>query len=161
MGLFAGCGQPSPPTPAAPTLEDVLPKHAQTKLPTIRIYLGAEVLDAELALTGQQQMTGMMFRTNILETDAMLFVRPNTERQSFWMKNCPESISAAYISPDGVIEEIYHLEQNDTNGVVSASENIRYVLETREGWFTRHNIGTGTVLRTEKGSLADTFLKQN
>jgi len=30
-------------------------------------------------------------------------------------------------------------------------------LETKDGWFTRHNIGTGTAIRTEKGSLAATF----
>jgi uncharacterized membrane protein (UPF0127 family) len=75
------------------------------------------------------------------------------------MKNCPESISAAYISPDGVIQEIHHLEQNDTNGVPAATDNIRFVLETREGWFTRHNIVPGTVIRSEKGSLAETFLR--
>jgi hypothetical protein len=101
----------------------------------------------------------MMFRTNIQETDAMLFVLPTTQRANFWMKNCPESISAAYISPDGVIQEIHHLEQNDTNGVLAATDNIRFVLETREGWFTRHNIAPGTVIRSEKGSLPETFLQ--
>jgi uncharacterized membrane protein (UPF0127 family) len=99
----------------------------------------------------------MMFRTNIQETDAMLFVLPFPQRASFWMKNCPESISAAYIGPDSVIAEIHHLEKNDTNSVVAAVDNIQYVLETSDGWFMRHNIGPGTVLRTEKGSLAETF----
>jgi uncharacterized membrane protein (UPF0127 family) len=85
-------------------------------------------------------------------------VLPETQRANFWMKNCPESISAAYINPDGVIEEIHHLEANNTNGVVAETENIRFVLETKESWFARHNIGTNTVVRTEKGSLAETFL---
>ena len=124
----------------------------------MKLYLGAAELDAELALTPREEETGMMFRTNIQETDAMLFVLPTPQRTSFWMKNCPESISAAYISPDGVIQEIHHLEKNDTNGVISATDNIRFVLETSDGWFTRHNIGTGTLIRTEKGSLPQTFL---
>lgn len=125
----------------------------------MKIYLGTETLDAELALTEQQERTGMMFRTNIQETDAMLFVLPVPQRASFWMKNCPESLSAAYIGPDGVIEEIHHLEKNDTNSVIAASDNVQYVLETKDGWFARHNIGTGTVLRTEKGSLPETFFR--
>jgi uncharacterized membrane protein (UPF0127 family) len=125
----------------------------------MKIYLGAETLDAELALTREQVMIGMMFRTNIQEADAMLFVLPYTQQANFWMKNCPESISAAYITPNGVIAEIHHLEQNDTNGVLAATDNIRFVLETKEGWFTRHNINPGTVIRTEKGSLAETFLQ--
>jgi len=126
----------------------------------MKIYLGAETLDAELALTPAQEMTGMMFRTNIQETDAMLFVLPVQQRASFWMKNCPESISAAYINPDGVIAEIHHLEKNDTNAVVAAVDNIQYVLETSDGWFTRHNISPGTVIRTEKGSLPETFFSR-
>ena len=140
-------------------MDELLPKQAQPKLRTMKIYLGAETLDAELALNSQAVMTGMMFRTNIQATDAMIFVLPYTQRANFWMMNCPESISAAYINPDGVIEEIHHLEKNDTNGVEAAGENIRFVLETQDGWFTNHHIGVGTVLRTEKGSLSETFLK--
>jgi uncharacterized membrane protein (UPF0127 family) len=136
----------------------LLPKQAQPKLRTMKLYLGAEVLEAELALTAQQEMTGMMFRTNIQETDAMLFVLPYPQRASFWMKNCPEPLSAAYITPDGVIAEIHRLEANNTNSVVAGTDNIRFVLETKEGWFARHNLGPGTVVRTEKGSLAETFL---
>jgi hypothetical protein len=159
--VFAGCGQATPPaTDRALSLDDLLPKHAQPKLRTMKIYLGAETLDAELALTAQEEMTGMMFRTNIQETDAMLFVLPQPQRASFWMKNCPESISAAYITPDGVIAEIHHLEQNDTNSVVAASDDIQFVLETKEGWFARHNISPGTVIQTEKGTLAATFLRR-
>ena len=102
----------------------------------------------------------MMFRTNIQDTDSMLFVLPQPQRASFWMKNCPESISAAYISPDGVIQEIHHLEMNDTNPVLAATDNIQFVLETSDGWFARHNVNTGAVIRTEKGSLAETFLQR-
>ena len=156
---LAGCNKPAVTPPAPASIDDLLPKHAQPKLPTIKIFLGTETLDAELALTAEQEMTGMMYRTNIQETDAMLFVLPQTQQANFWMKNCPESISAAYITPNGVIAEIHHLEQNDTNGVTSAEANIRFVLETKEGWFTRHNISPGMVIVTEKGSLAETFLQ--
>jgi len=157
--LSVSCGKSSPPAPVAATsIDDILPKHAQPKLRTIKIYLGAETLAAELALTEQEEMTGMMFRTNIQDADAMLFMLPQPQRANFWMKNCPESISAAYITPDGVIQEIHHLEKNDTNGVVAARDDIRFVLETQDGWFGHHHIATGTVIRTEKGSLAETFL---
>jgi uncharacterized membrane protein (UPF0127 family) len=149
-----------PPDPSPQSIDDILPKQAQPKLPTMKIYLGAEILDAELALTGQQIMTGMMYRTNIQDTDSMLFLLPVPQRASFWMKNCPESISCAYISPDGVIQEIHHLQMNDTNPVLAATDNIQFVLETSEGWFTRHNVSTGMVIRTERGSLAETFLRR-
>jgi hypothetical protein len=159
VALLAGC-QKSADVAPPPSVDDLLPKQAQPKLQTMKIYLGAEQLDAELALTAEQERTGMMFRTNIQETDAMLFVLPVQQRASFWMKNCPESLSAAYIGPDGVIEEIHHLEKNDTNAVEAAADNIQYVLEVKDGWFTRHNIGPSTVIRTEKGSLSETLFQK-
>ena len=154
--FWAGC-QKSADVAPAPSIDDLLPKQAQPKLRTMKIYLGAEQMDAELALNAEQERTGMMFRTNIAETDAMIFVFPQPQRASFWMKNCPESLSAAYIGPDGVIEEIHHLEKQDTNSVVAATDNIQYVLEVKDGWFARHNINPGTVIRTGKGSLSETF----
>ena len=160
-GWLAGCAKSSPadaPVAAAP--DDNLPKQAQPKLRTMKIYLGAETLAAELALSPKEEQTGMMFRTNIQETDAMLFPLPYPMRASFWMKNCPESISAAYLTPDGVIQEIHHLEQNDTNVVLAAREDIQFVLETKEGWFTRHHIAPGTVITSEQGSLAEVFLRR-
>jgi hypothetical protein len=157
--LLAGCKKPEANT-APKSIDDILPKQAQPKLPTMKIYLGAETLDAELALTIEQIQTGMMFRTNIQDSDSMLFDLRIPQRANFWMKNCPESISAAYITPDGIIAEIHHLEKNDTNGVVAATDNIRFVLETSDGWFARHNVNTGMVIRTERGALADTFLRR-
>lgn len=137
---------------------ELVPTHSQPKLPIMTINLGGQTLDAELALTEQEQITGMMFRTNIQETDSMLFVLPYPQRASFWMKNCPESLSAAYIGPNGAIEEIHHLKKNDTTPVNSTSQDIQFVLETKDGWFERHNIGIGVVLSTAKGSLSETFL---
>jgi hypothetical protein len=101
----------------------------------------------------------MMFRTNIQETDSMLFVLPYPQRASFWMKNCPEPLSAAYIGPDGAIKEIHHLEENDTTPIVASNDNVQFVLETKDGWFERHNIGLGANVTTAKGTLAATFLQ--
>ena len=155
FGLVAGCGKKE--IPAVAMVDPTEPTHAQPKLPTVKLWLGSEELAAEMALTLEQERTGMMFRTNITATDAMIFVFPFPQRASFWMKNCPESISAAYIDPDGVIQEIHHLEKQDTNAVTATTDNIKYVLETSDGWFTRHHINTGVVIRTERGTLAETF----
>lgn len=157
--LLAGCKQ-TPDAAPPPSSEMPLPTQAQPKLPTVKLYLGAETLAAEQALTPREEQTGMMFRTNIQDSDAMIFVFPQPYQASFWMKNCPESISAAYIDPAGVIQEIHHLEKNDTNGVVATSSNIQFVLETSDGWFQRHHVNTGMVVRTEKGSLQETYFQR-
>ena len=136
-----------------------VPTGPQPTLQTMKIYLGPESLDAELALTPVQQATGLMYRTNITDETAMLFVLPVPQRASFWMTNCPVSENAAYVGPDGVIEEIHHFEKNDNIPVVATNDNIYYVLEVNDGWFARHNINTGMVINTEHGSLAETFRK--
>jgi uncharacterized membrane protein (UPF0127 family) len=162
-GVLAGCSKPtaSAPataaTPAAETSKPWEPTQAQPKLRTMKLYIGPEVVDAELALSLKEIQTGMMFRTNIQETDAMLFDLQVPQRADFWMKNCPESISAAYITADGVIQEIHHLEKNDTNSVKAARDDIIFVLETKDGWFGRHNISVGTAIQSEKGPLAQVF----
>jgi len=160
--VLAGCGKTAPPVPmvstAPPPPVPGEPTRAQPKLPTIKLYVGPEVIDAEQALTGDEIRCGMMFRTNIQETDAMLFDLFVPQQANFWMKNCPESISVAYITSDGTIQEIHHLEANDTNGVMAARGDIIFALETKEGWFARHGITTNMVIRTEKGSLSETYL---
>jgi uncharacterized membrane protein (UPF0127 family) len=87
----------------------------------------------------------------------MLFPMPHTEQVSFWMKNCPLPLSAAYIDTEGVIQEIHDFQPHNTNAVFSASDNIRFVLETPQGWFERHHIGVGVAVATERGSLMSTF----
>lgn len=76
------------------------------------------------------------------------------------MKNCPLPLSAAYIDPNGRILEIVALHTQDTNAVVAKTSDVQYVLEMNEGWFKRHNIGEGTLIRTERGSLRETFFGQ-
>ena len=157
--VFTGCQKTAAPPAAGSATDLQLPTQAQPKLPTLKIYLGAETLDTELALTPLQEETGMMYRTNILETDSMLFVLPYPQQASFWMTNCPVSLSAAYITPDGIIAEIHHFEKNDATPVYSATNNIQFVIETSDGWFVRHHVNPGMVVLTERGTLAATFLR--
>ena len=78
-GCTGGCKKPAPPA-TSPAAIPGLPTAAQPKLQTMKLWLGAEEMDAELALTGVQQQTGMMFRTNLAENAGMLFVLPVPQR---------------------------------------------------------------------------------
>ena len=157
VSLFAGCKNSNREPEAEADVS--MPRAAQPKLRTVKLWLGPEEMTAEMAITEEQVRTGMMFRTNIDENEGMIFVLPSAQRAAFWMKNCFVPLSVAYISPDGVIQEIHPLEPQNTNSVVAASDNIRFALETKQGWFERHNVGPGAVIRTERGSLMDTFVR--
>ena len=158
--MSSGCGK-SASTQAAldnTNSTNALPVQAQARLPVLKLWLGPQELSAEVAQTLVQIQTGMMFRTNINEGEGMIFILPYPQQAAFWMKNCIVPLSVAYIDPDGTIREIHDLQPGNTNPVVSASEDIRYALETRQGWFDRNRISTGVVVRTERGSLTETFL---
>ena len=158
-GCAGGCNKPVPPA-TGEAASPKLPTEAQPKLQTMKLWLGAEEMNAELALTAQQMQTGMMFRTNLAENAGMLFVFPMPHRASFWMKNCPLPLSAAYIDPEGVILEIHDLQPHNTNSVEAASDRVQFVLETNQGWFGRHHVTPGMVVRTERGTLMETFFRQ-
>jgi hypothetical protein len=154
--VCAGCAKPVEP-PAAALSDPLAVTQSQPKLQTMKIYIRSEEMVAELALTADQQRIGMMFRTNMAENAGMLFPLPYTQPASFWMKNCPLPLSAAYIDPEGIIQEIHDLQPYNTNAVVAASDNIRFVLETPQGWFQKHHISPGVAITTERGSLMQTF----
>ncbi len=163
-GLFiaavtiTGCSKPAETLPA-PEIDPLRGHllHAQPKLPTLKVWLGDQELITEIARTPVQIATGMMFRTNMPENTAMIFVFPDAQPRSFYMRNCVVPLSAAYLAPDGTVLELIDLPPGDERGVESKSDNVQFVLEVPQGWFNRHNLSPGAVVRTERGSLRETF----
>ncbi|MBO7107300.1 MAG: DUF192 domain-containing protein [Verrucomicrobia bacterium] len=128
-----------------------------TNLYVLKLYLGAETLDAELALSIKEISTGLMYRKEMDENRGMLFVYPYVSDVAFYMKNTYIPLSVAYIDPEGVIQEIYDMEPLNEESVPSKSDNIRYILEVNQGWFAKHGIEPGTLITSEKGDLPDLF----
>ncbi len=158
--LLLGCNQQTPadkpaPVPAPPVAGGIT--EAQPKLPTIKLFVGAVELMAEQALTDRQIKTGMMFRKTMGDNEGMLFVFNRPKQQGFWMKNCFVPMSAAYIDPQGRINEIVKLEPHNIRSVVSKSFQIQYVLEAPRGWFKKNGLGPGVMIMTPKGTLPQTY----
>jgi uncharacterized membrane protein (UPF0127 family) len=131
--------------------------HAQSRLPTVKVFVGTNEVTAEIAQSEIAIHTGMMFRTNMPENEAMIFVFDSPSRQSFYMRNCYLPLSAAYISPEGEILQIIDMQPMNENGIPSRSANVQFVLETPQGWFQRHNVHEGATVRTERGPLLKSF----
>jgi hypothetical protein len=152
---------PASDTNASATTDFSEPTEAQPKLSTVKLYVGAEQMDTEMCVTARQIQTGMMFRKTMGTNDGMLFNLRVPQQAGFWMKNCFVPLSVAYIGPDGVIEEIHPLQVQDTNTVLSTVNNVMFALETPQGWFDQHHVTTGMVIRTERGTLLETFGHRN
>jgi uncharacterized membrane protein (UPF0127 family) len=159
--VLTGCKKEAPVAPA-PRIFNIDPMRghllsAQPTLPTIKVRIENQELITEIARRDIEIATGMMFRTNMPENEAMIFVFNRPAARSFYMRNCFVPLSAAYISPEGEIFQIVDMQPHDETGVPSQSDNIQFVLEVPQGWFKRHNVGVGAVVRTERGSLQETF----
>jgi uncharacterized protein len=131
--------------------------HALPKLTTIKLWIGAQEMNTELAVRDAELATGMMYRKEMGTNDGMLFIFGRPHRAAFYMRNTIVPLSAAYIDREGTILEIHDLKPLDETPIEANSDKVQYVLETPQGWFKRNNIGPGTVIRTERGSLQETF----
>ena len=129
-------------------------ERAQSKLETIKLYLGAAELIAEIADENHERKAGMMHRNNMNENEAMLFIFPYPHQTGFWMENTTIALSIAYIDKSSRILEIHNLSPGNTNTVDSRSDKIMYALEVNKGWFAKNGIKPGNVIGTDKGSLA-------
>lgn len=129
----------------------------QTNLVRVRLQVGPAETDAELCTTIREVATGLMHRKGIGPEETMFFAFGEGQPRSFYMKNVPFEIAAAYINTEGVIQEIITLKAMDETPVSSKNTDIQYVLETAPDWFSRHGVNVGAVVRTPQGSLATSF----
>lgn len=155
----AGC-QPTAKAPPPPVKAAEAVGRPQPKLPTVKLWVGPHELVTEIAATAQQQAMGMMWRTNMAEMEAMIFPSEQPHRASFWMKNTLLPLSCAYIDANGVILEIRDMKPRDETSIVAVTDRVQYVLEVNKGWFERNNVKVGATLRSERGTLRETFFRQ-
>ena len=160
---LSACGQPFSSAPPAAVSESALeagPSRAQPKLATIRLWIGPKEVQAEQAVTEMEIRTGMMFRKEMGEDEGMLFVFPSPRKASFWMRNTLLPLSCAYIDPNGIVLELHDMKPLDETGIEADSDQVQYVLEMKQGWFRHNKITPGMLVRTERGSLAETYFRR-
>ena len=114
----------------------------QTGLKTATLRSGSVEILAELAVSPDEQETGLMHRTGLEDGRGMLFVYPDDRRLSFWMKNTLIPLSIAYLGSDGTIKEIHDMEPLSL-APVESGRYVRYALEAPLGWFGRVGLRPG------------------
>jgi uncharacterized membrane protein (UPF0127 family) len=118
-----------------------------SNLPTVTIDAsgGEEVeVRVEIADDASERARGLMHRTALAENRGMLFVFPDEERLSFWMKNTLIPLSVAFMDSEGRIVDIQDMKPLDDEppSYVSA-EPARYALEVNQGFFEKRGIEVG------------------
>ena len=94
---------------------------------------------------------GLMFRESLEENSGMLFIFDEAEKQSFHMTETRIPLDIAFITHDGIIESIKHLEPLDETPVSSDGDDVICALEVNRGWFEQHDIEVGDEIDIEEG----------
>ena len=114
----------------------------QLDLPRVKLAAGMHQIDAQVAQSFDQRMTGLMHRKEMPQHEGMLFVFEQPSPQCFWMKNTLLPLTAAFVADDGTVVNLADMKPQTTDSHCS-DKPVRYVLEMNQGWFARKGIKAG------------------
>ena len=136
-GCFGGCGGGSS------SSSTVAPERNAVDVTVVNSGGERLTVSAELAVTPQEQSTGLMNRDSLGENDGMLFVFDTTRTASFWMKNTLIPLDMIFITEDGGIADINRNARPGDLTPYTASAPVKYVLEVNGGWCEEKNVAVG------------------
>jgi uncharacterized protein len=119
-----------------------LAQEPQMNLPRVKLAVGMHQIDAQVASTHEQRMTGLMHRKEMPQHEGMLFVFEQPSQQCFWMKNTLLPLSVAFVADDGTIVNVDEMAPQTLESHCSTAP-VRYVLEMNKGWFARKRVKAG------------------
>lgn len=97
----------------------------------------------EVAFTQKGRTIGLMFRDKLDYDHGMLFIYPQEQNLSFWMKNTRIPLSIAFINSSETITQIEPMAPYSLTSHTSKIK-VRFALEMEEGWFRRNGITVGS-----------------
>ena len=102
----------------------------------ITIYIQDKPFLAEIADTPEKQSKGLMFRHKIKDNFGMLFIFPEEDNRSFWMKNTLIALDIIYLNSERQIVDMYLTVPpccSDPCPSYTSKFPARYVLEINGG----------------------------
>ena len=123
-------------TPETPTAQDrPAPGYAW-------VIFGTDTVTAEVASTPAAREQGLMDRDDVPAGTGMLFVFPDAELRSFWMRNTYVSLDIAFFNDSFEILGIKQMEAEDET-LVDSDAPANFALEVIQGWFAQQGIEVG------------------
>ncbi len=107
-------------------------------------------IDIEIADDAYQTQTGMMYRDSMEDTQGMLFVFPDAQYHSFYMKNTRISLDIIYISTDKKIVSIQKNAKPFDETSLPSDAPAQYVLEVNGRLSDAWNLEVGDLIEISK-----------
>ena len=106
------------------------------------VIFGTDTVRAEVASTPEAREQGLMGRLEVPAGTGMLFVFPDNELRSFWMKDTFVSLDIAFFDASFQVVDIKQMEAEDTN-LTDAEAPSSFALEVIQGWLADHGVAVG------------------
>ncbi|WP_458209511.1 DUF192 domain-containing protein [Haladaptatus sp. NG-SE-30] len=105
----------------------------------------------EVANSGDERASGLMFRKSLPEQHGMVFVFDSAASRTFWMKNTLIPLDIIFVSANGTVINVAHADPqpNASDSELrrySSDAPAKYVVEMEQGFANRTGIEPGTKL---------------
>lgn len=90
-----------------------------------------------------EEELGLMYRKQMDENKGMLFIFPNSQIQTFWMRNTFIPLDMIFVNPDKMIVTIQKNTRVLSNSTYASTAPAQYVIEVDAGYSDRNNIKVG------------------
>lgn len=133
---------------AFPVMCTVLHLFLLALLPLKSLKLGEESLLVEVASTNKTREEGLMGRRALREDRGMLFIFPEAQVLSFWMKNTLIPLSIGFFDEEKKLFQVIDMPVPRKAGpfpLFQSTRPARYALEVPYGWFQEHGICEGVI----------------
>jgi uncharacterized membrane protein (UPF0127 family) len=110
------------------------------------LSVGGHPARLQVAVLEAEQQRGLMQRPDLGKDEGMIFVDAAPKQQNYWMKDCPEALDIAFLSPDGVIAEEYPMYPFDLRTISSHSDHLQFAIEMPQGWFAANGVRPGAAI---------------
>jgi len=100
-------------------------------------------VDIEIADDDAKRTQGLMYRDSMPENHAMLFIFPDEEERSFWMKNTIMPLDIIYVNAKKNIITTQKNAVPYSEDSIPSNGPAQYVVEVNAGFCDRHSIKPG------------------
>ncbi|MDT8436295.1 MAG: DUF192 domain-containing protein [Gemmatimonadota bacterium] len=109
---------------------------------SVPIRVGGVPITVEIADTPPLRERGLMHRDSLPADHGMLFVYPDEQLRSFWMRNTKIPLDIGFFDRNGSLLNVERMEPRTEENTLSKAPAM-YALEMNAGWFEAHGVGPG------------------
>ena len=165
--VFAGCpangggGKAAvPAVPSPPSDDPVAENYQGPALPMGKVVLtdaygGKHLVEVEVAATPKTRQRGLMWRRELAAGKGMLFIFPEEEELSFWMRNTLIPLDMIFIGRDKVVVGIVERAEPKTLSSRRVDGVSLYVLEVPGGWCEKVGLKAGSKVELQGTSMIE------